>query len=174
MLGGCHATVQAAKPTTTTPAIGVGAQLFPAAQRHPLPSIVGTTLSGQSLTLRSLTGRGVLVVNVWASWCEPCRDESAALATLANTLGRSHVSFVGIDEQDTSAAARRFVASTGMTYPQLTDPTGTALTKLSLLPSFGIPSTLLVDRQSMMAARIVGPVTAQKLQKLIAEVAVES
>lgn len=123
--------------------------------------------------LRSLTGHGVLVVNVWASWCAPCRDESAALATMAKAANDA-VRFVGIDEQDTPGAARKFVASSGTTYPQLTDPTGTSLNKLTLLPSFAIPSTLLVDRHGMMAARIVGPVAAAKLEKLIAQVASES
>ena len=136
--------------------------------------IAGSTLSGQPLTLRSLTGRGVLVINVWASWCAPCRDESAALAALAKSTTADAVRFVGIDEQDTPGAARKFVASTGTTYPQLTDPTGTNLNKLSLLPSMAIPSTLLVDKRGMMAARIVGPVTTAKLEKLITQVAGES
>ena len=161
------------KSTPTTASTGIGVQLFPPAQRRPLPQIAGTTLAGQALTLRSLTGQGVLVVNVWASWCAPCRDESAVLAAIAKSAAAA-VRFVGIDEQDTPGAARTFVASTGTTYPQLTDPTGTSLNKLSLLPSFAIPSTLVVDRHGMMAARIVGPVTAAKLEKLIAQVASES
>jgi len=169
------AAVHASKRTSAPPAAaGVGAQLFSQSQRRPLPQIAGSTLSGQPLTLRSLTGRGVLVINVWASWCAPCRDESAVLAALAKSTTADAVRFVGIDEQDTPGAARKFVASTGTTYPQLTDPTGTNLNKLSLLPSMAIPSTLLVDKRGMMAARIVGPVTTAKLEKLITQVASES
>jgi thiol-disulfide isomerase/thioredoxin len=169
------AAVHASSRATPPPAsVGVGGQLFSQSQRRPLPQIAGTTLSGQPLSLRSLTGHGVVVVNVWASWCAPCRDESAVLATIAKSTASDAVRFVGIDEQDTPSVARKFVASTGTTYPQLTDPTGTNLNKLSLLPSMAIPSTLLVDKRGMMAARIVGPVTTAKLEKLIAQVASES
>jgi peroxiredoxin len=140
------------------------------AQRQPLPAITGHTLSGRPISLRDLTGRGVLVINVWASWCETCRAESAALARLSRSLVARSVAFVGVDEQDTTSAARTFVASRGITYPHLVDPDGIALRKLLLLPSSGIPSTLLVDQHGMMAARVIGTTTAPQLQRLINEV----
>ena len=120
-----------------------------------------------------MVGRGVLVINVWASWCETCRDESAALAKLAKD-DSSDTAFVGIDEQDNAKAARAFVASTGMNYPQLSDPQGRTLSKLSTLPNFGIPSTLVVDPQGRMAARIIGAVSGPQLQRLIDQVRAES
>ena len=149
----------------------IGAQLFPVSERRPLPEISGTGLAGQRLSLRSLVGRGVLVINVWAAWCVNCREESKALAGLAAELGPQSVQFVVIDEQDVATKARSFAASTGMTYAQLTDESGGVLDKLTLLPNNGIPSTLLVDRHGMMAARIIGPVTATGLRGLVKEVA---
>ncbi|MDT4924857.1 MAG: hypothetical protein QOG01_2570 [Pseudonocardiales bacterium] len=168
-LGGC------AGPNSSTTAMAgtdpdIRAQLFPLAQRQPLPTIAGHTLSGRPISLRDLTGRGVLVINVWASWCENCRDESAALAQLSRSLSARSVAFVGIDEQDTTSAARAFAASSGTSYPHMVDPDGTALRKLLLLPSLGIPSTLLVDQHGMMAARVIGPTTASQLQALIDKV----
>jgi peroxiredoxin len=171
-LGGC-ATPNS--PTTTAAGAGtaIQARLFPVAQRHPLPGITGHTSSGRPISLRDLAGRGVLVINVWASWCESCRDESAALAQLSRSLSARSVAFVGIDEQDTTSAARAFATSSGTTYPHLFDPDGKALRKLLLLPSLGIPSTLLVDRHGMMAARVIGSTTAPQLQSLINEVSTE-
>jgi thiol-disulfide isomerase/thioredoxin len=173
LCAGCASSAHAAK---STPAEGmsIGAELIPAAQRHALPPIVGTTLSGSRIALRELNASAVLVVNVWASWCENCREESAALAELARSLPPGRARFVGIDEQDTAAAARKVVNATGTNYPQLSDPTGAVLAKLSVLPSYGIPSTLLVDRNGMMAARFVGPVRGPQLQSLIDQIAGES
>lgn len=173
LVAGCGKADPAARPITGG-AIPLGAQLFPQGKRQQLPPIAGKTLTGSSLALRSYAGHSVLVLNVWASWCANCRDESAALAELSRTLHPAKASFVGIDEQDVASAARRFVASTGTGYPQLSDSDGTALNRLTLLPSSGIPSTLVVDRQGNMAARIVGPVTAPQLQKLIDVVSAES
>ncbi len=124
--------------------------------------------------MRSLIGRSVLVLNVWASWCANCRDEAAVLATAARAAGPGGARFIGIDEQDEAAAARKFVAAAGTGYPQLADPTGSVLNRLSLLPRSGIPSTLLVDRHGNMAARIVGPVTGPQLEKLITQVGAET
>ncbi len=173
LVAGCAAAGPGAHPVTGG-AIPLGAQLFPVGDREQLPAIVGKTLTGSDLKLRSYAGRSVLVLNVWASWCTNCREESAALAKLSHSLDRATASFVGIDEQDVASAARRFVTSTGTGYPQLRDSDGTTLNRLTLLPSSGIPSTLVVDRHGNMAARIVGPVTAPQLQKLISVVAAES
>ncbi|MDT4892767.1 MAG: hypothetical protein QOE97_1802 [Pseudonocardiales bacterium] len=168
-VAGC-ATPNRSATTPAGPGTAVGARLFAATQRQPLPAVTGHTLSGGAIDLRALTGKGVLVINVWASWCENCREESAALAQLSRSLGARSVSFVGIDEQDTTSAARGFVATSGTTYPHLVDPDGKVLRKLVLLPSLGIPSTLLVDQHGMMAARVIGPTTAAQLQTLINEV----
>ena len=154
--------------------MAIGAQLFPASKRQQLPAIEGKSLAGQALALRSLTGHGVLVVNVWASWCTSCREESAALASFSATTAPATARFVGIDEQDVAGKARSFVAATGMRYPQLSDPSGAALNRLTILPNYGIPSTLVVDRHGLMAARIIGPVTTGQLRKLVSQVAAES
>lgn len=160
--------------TSGTRVNALGAKIFPAAQLDRLPAIVGKTLSGTALALSSLTGHGVVVINVWASWCAVCRDESRALAALATNLRDQGVSFVGLNEHDTADAARTFVRSTGTTYPHLVDPEGAVLSKLRMLPSYGIPSTLVVDRRGMMAARIIGATTGPQLQHVIAQVQRES
>lgn len=155
---------------TSTSASRVGVTIFPVAQRKHLPDVAGRTLSGATLAVRSMVGQGVLVVNVWASWCIPCRGESPELASLAVSLRAQHVRFLGVDEQDTAAKGRSFAEKSGMTYPHLVDPTGTLLDKLKVLPSMGIPSTLIVDRRGLMAARIVGPTTGAQLRQVVEQV----
>jgi thiol-disulfide isomerase/thioredoxin len=111
----------------------------------------------------------VVVINLWASWCEPCRTESPVLARAARALAAQKVAFVGIDELDTTGSATQFVAMAGVTYPQLVDSDGTLLRHLPLLPQKGIPSTLILDRHHRMAARVIGPVTAGEIQTLVSE-----
>jgi len=155
-------------------ATSLGASIIPVADREQVPAISGTTLTGEPFQLRDLVGHGVVVVNVWASWCTSCREEARPLAELATALEGRSVTFVGLDEQDNRAGARSVVAAAGASYPQLLDPDGTLLDQLKLLPSYGIPSTLVVDRHGLMAARIIGPTTSDKLRKLVAQVQTEA
>jgi len=156
-------------PASTQAPLVPGVTVFPAANRSPAPDLSGQTLSGAPLRLRDVTGK-VVVLNVWASWCAPCREESAVLAAVAAQLRDDDVRFVGLDEQNPPAAARRFVAGVGADYPHLVDSDGALLSRLSVLPTTGIPSTLLIDARGAMAARVVGPVTRASLLALIATV----
>jgi len=143
------------------------------ADRLLAPNLSGTTLAGSHLALDDIAGNAV-VVNVWASWCAPCRTESPALASLDRKLAAQKVRFVGIDETDTTKDAKGFVASVGASYPQLVDPDGALLRQLPLLPQKGIPSTLILDRHHRMAARIVGPATGEQIATLVSELLHES
>jgi thiol-disulfide isomerase/thioredoxin len=137
--------------------------------RRMAPHLSGTTLDGSHFALDEVAG-DVVVVNIWASWCAPCRVESPVLAGLERQLAAQRVRFVGIDETDTTTAAKRFVASAGARYPQLVDSDGTLLGQLPLLPQKGIPSTLILDRHGRMAARVIGPVTGGEIHTLVNEV----
>jgi len=138
------------------------------AERRIAPNLSSATLAGPPFALDDVAGN-VIVVNVWASWCAPCRIESPVLALLERELATQKVRFVGIDETDTTTSARRFVASVGATYPQLVDSEGTLLRQLPLLPQKGIPSTLILDRHRRMAARVIGPATREQIQILVSE-----
>lgn len=165
LLGGCGAAAPAA-PAARSPE-GAGTTVLPVASRRPVPDVSGRTLDGSPLALRDLAGSGVVVINVWASWCTSCRAEAAAIASVAEQMRALPVHFVGIDEQDSPASARHFLLTTGTTYPQMADPRGDLLHALALLPQTGIPSTLFLDPQGRMAARVVGPLTEQELGRLI-------
>lgn len=158
------------RSTSPPPPDRPGSTYFAAADRAVLPALSGATLTGDRLSLGDLTRSGVVVINVWASWCTECRAESRGLAMLSRQLRSQHVRFIGIDEQDQTARARRFASAEGTRYPSLVDSDGALLSKLTLLPSTGIPSTLVVDGQGRMAGRIVGTARVNALRSLIAQV----
>ena len=145
------------------PSLGVGTQIFPAAERTPAPDLRGSTINGTSLDLADELGHGPVAVNVWASWCGPCRQEMPVLAHAAGTALR----VVGIDERDSSRSARRFARSHGAHYPNLADPEGKLLAQLRMLPQTGVPSTVFLDRQGRVAARVVGPVARPVLNRIL-------
>jgi thiol-disulfide isomerase/thioredoxin len=145
------------------PALGPGVQVFPAADRSAAPRLRGATIAGKEVDLSHRLGHGLVAVNVWASWCGPCRLEMPLLAR-ASARG---LRLVGIDERDSSRNARRFAAAHGATYPSLADPDGRLLGRLPMLPQTGIPSTLFLDRRGRVAARVVGPVDRTVLRRIL-------
>jgi thiol-disulfide isomerase/thioredoxin len=152
----------------------VGVTMFSVNSRQAAPPLVGMTLGGGSLALSSIARGDIVVINVWASWCGPCRQESPMLATAAKTLSGGGVTFLGLDEQDPPVAAREFVASVGATYPDLVDESGSLLRELKLLPQMGVPSTLVLDKHGRMAARVVGPMTSTQLEQIVKSLQSES
>ena len=114
----------------------------------------------------------MVVVNVWGSWCPPCRKEAPVLKAVSDDLAgpdsSGDVAFVGIDTRDSDAAATAFLDNIGLTYPNVVDPDGVLLLafKGDLNPN-AIPSTLVLDRQGRVAARIVGEVTEGTLRGVI-------
>lgn len=100
-----------------------------------------------------------LVVNVWASWCGPCRAEAPDLARVARAYD-GRVRFLGIDVLDARRSARAFVREVGWPYPSLYDPAGAIRDRLGVV---GQPATLIYDREGTLVATHVGPVTAEQL-----------
>jgi thiol-disulfide isomerase/thioredoxin len=117
----------------------------------------------------------VVALNVWGSWCAPCRKEAPALARVSEDLADDGVRFVGVNTRDASEEpARGFVEEFGIGYPNVYDPKGEALLAFrDTLPAAAIPSTLVVDRQGRMAARVVGVADEQALTELLRDLAAE-
>jgi thiol-disulfide isomerase/thioredoxin len=148
-------------------------QLLRVEDRIPAPSIHGQTLDGQALDIASLRGK-VVVVNFWASWCAPCRAESARLVKVATDTAPLGVTFVGVDFKDERSAARRFVEVHDVPYPSLFDQPGVLLTRLrKLVPQYP-PSTVILDRKGRIAALLVGGVTESQLSVPVRAVAQET
>ena len=131
------------------------------------PTISGLTLSGTQYTY---TKDKVAVVNVWASWCAPCRAEAPTLAALANKY--TDVAFIGILTRDNPATAEAFQRRFKLPYPTVIDDSILIGFKGSL-PANAIPSTVILDKKGKVAARISGTVTVAALSDLIEKVSKE-
>ncbi|WP_175412273.1 TlpA disulfide reductase family protein [Streptomyces sp. TRM64462] len=130
----------------------------------------GETLDGEKLDVADLKGK-VVVLNVWGSWCAPCRAEAPHFKKVSEELKPKGVEFVGIntrDPQKTKALA--FEQDFGITYPSLYDPYGklvlNGFPKGTLLPQ-GIPSTIVLDRDGKIAARSLKAVDEKQLREMI-------
>jgi thiol-disulfide isomerase/thioredoxin len=145
----------------TVPAKDVN-HLIRVADRKPAPPMRGETLDGQPIDLSTYRGR-VVVLNFWASWCPPCRAESAGLVKVANDTAALGVAFVGVNIKNDRSAARRFNEVHGVPYPSLYDEPGVLLTRLRQLVPQEPPSTLLLDREGRIAALFIGGLTETEL-----------
>jgi thiol-disulfide isomerase/thioredoxin len=136
--------------------------VLPAAERKKPGEVSGETLSGEQVSLASYAGK-VVVLNVWGSWCPPCRAEADELAAAARELAPKGVVFLGINSRDGSQDnGRAFERTYDVPYPSIYDPSGRNLLAFhgTLTPN-SIPSTVVVDRQGRVAASILGAVTSR-------------
>jgi thiol-disulfide isomerase/thioredoxin len=131
------------------------------------PAITGLTLKGDNYTYEK---DRVAVVNVWASWCSPCRAEAPTLVALANKY--TDVAFIGILTRDNPANAEAFERRFKIPYPTVIDDSILIGFKGSL-PANAIPSTVVLDKSGRVAARISGVVTVASLSELIEKVSAE-
>ncbi len=140
------------------------------AQRTAAPHITGTTLENKPFDSATLKGQ-VIVYNVWGSWCAPCRKEAPALAAAAKQTAGKAV-FVGINTRDSGTAqALALVREAGINYDSVYDPDGRLLLQFPALPPSAIPSTIVVDADGKIAARILGETTQSTLAGLVDDTA---
>jgi cytochrome c biogenesis protein CcmG/thiol:disulfide interchange protein DsbE len=140
----------ASKGTSTSIDSRLAAGTRPVAPATTLPDLN----SGRAVSLASYRGR-VLVLNFWASWCDPCRSESPLLERWQKRISARHATVVGVDVLDVRSDAQSFVRKFGLTYPQLRDGDGSHLKRFDVA---GYPETVVVDRRGRIAASSRGPV----------------
>ncbi|WP_223839668.1 TlpA family protein disulfide reductase [Nocardiopsis deserti] len=149
------------------------ATVFTADERTDAPEITGTTLDGEEVSLTDYDGR-VLVLNIWASWCGPCRAEQPVLDEVrAEYLGLG-VDFLGVNTKDDETAARAYTSAQEVAYPSLYDQPG-EITQLfrDTVPPRAIPSTLVIDPEGRIAARVIGATTYGQLTGLLDPLVIE-
>ena len=125
----------------------------PAAQRKPLSELKLPDLGGREWRLSEQRGK-VVLVNIWATWCPPCREETPLLVRLANDYKAKGLEVVGVSlDQGGKEVIEEFVAEYKVPYPILLPVPGSALTRVE-----PIPTTILIDRQGRLAKKYVGAV----------------
>lgn len=142
------------------------------AERKSVQDVGGQGLDGEPIKLSAFKGK-VVVVNFWASWCAPCRGEAPSLQHVYDENKAKGVEFLGVNFKDSKANARAFERKFKITYPSLYDADGQVTLAFREVPPSAIPSTLVLDRQGRVAARIIGATTYSKLNPLVAGILAE-
>jgi len=144
-----------------SPGFTIGAADFsatPVPEDRPAPTFDLPSLTGPgSISLRS---GSIVVVNIWASWCPPCRQEAPQLEQTWMRYRSRGVRFIGVDHQDTRAGGLSFVREFGITYPVAFDPGGTVAARYGAV---GVPTTFVVTPDGRLAYRFLGKTTAVML-----------
>jgi thiol-disulfide isomerase/thioredoxin len=140
----------AVESESTAPAASVSAPRVES--EPPAPSLSGTDpVTGKEVSLADFQGKAV-VVNVWASWCAPCREEASDLARVV--ADHPEVVVLGIDYQDAVPAARRFYEKHGWKHPSIFDRAGELAARLGLV---SLPTTVFLTPAHRESSRLVGP-----------------
>ena len=156
LLGGCAALLLALLM------MGLAAGASGLSARREAPAFDLPLLSGGRITNAELAGR-VAVINIWASWCPPCREEAPALRRVSEAADPDRVVFLGVARNDTPDAARGFIEDFEVRYPN-------AIEDGSFGRAFGvrgIPMTFVLDADGLIVASHFGPISESKLTALI-------
>ena len=123
---------------------------------HPAPRYAATTLAGDSVSTAALSGK-VVLLNIWATWCAPCRAEIPYLQSLYEQHRGDGLEIVGVsvDARGQDAAIRDFAQEFRMTYPIWRDPDERVQ---SLYMALGVPSSYLIDRAGVLRWRRLGTI----------------
>ena len=132
------------------------------AESKPFPPLTGVTVQGGTFETSGLAGRP-FVLNVWATWCGPCRREQPALQRVHDRYG-DRVGFVGVNYRDDEAKARDWVREFGVSYPSLSDPSGRFAATLGF--PF-LPDTYVVDASGTIRYVVYGETDEQEITGLI-------
>ena len=129
----------------------------------PAPDFTLTTFDGASFRLSDHRGK-VVVINFWASWCIPCRDEAPILQSVWERYRERRVILVGIAYADTTQKSLDFIEEFGITYPNGPD-TGTIVSEEYRIT--GVPETFIVDQNGEVVETIIAPITAAQLDRIL-------
>ena len=136
-------------------------------ERNPAPEFTALDFNGKAINLDNYKNK-VVVLNVWGSWCGPCRKEASELQELYLKNKDSGVEFIGINIRDSKVSAEKFITNFEITYPNIFDRDGVKLLGFKdTLPANAIPSTVLVDKNGKVAARQLGPIDRALVQGFI-------
>ncbi|MDR7382711.1 TlpA family protein disulfide reductase [Promicromonospora iranensis] len=147
-------------------------QTYDAGERKGPVAIAGTDFEGEDVDTVDWAG-DVVVVNTWYAACAPCRAEAPDLVDLAGS--KDGVQFLGINTEDAAGAAQAFQRTFEVPYPSIEDRTGTVIAGLNgVVPLQAVPTTVVLDQEGYVAARVIGQVEGSTLEALIDDVLAEA
>ncbi|HUR92208.1 MAG TPA: TlpA disulfide reductase family protein [Gemmatimonadaceae bacterium] len=122
----------------------------------PVPAYAAVSLGGDSVSLASQRGK-VILLNVWATWCHPCRDEIPELQAIHERYAARGLELVGVsvDTESADDAIRAFMRDFKMSYPVWRDPSERISAQFHIV---GVPATFLIDREGVLRWRKTGPI----------------
>jgi cytochrome c biogenesis protein CcmG/thiol:disulfide interchange protein DsbE len=132
-------------------------------QERPAPDFTLQLLDGGSITLSDLKGK-VVMIDFWASWCTPCRQEAPVLAQVYKEYQGRGVEFIGISIWDRPSDAQDYIQRFGITYPSGLDSEGTILVDYAVR---GIPEKFFIDAQGRLVKRFIGPSKVEGLREIL-------
>ena len=133
---------------------------------EPAPSFQLPTLGGGEVVSSDYADE-IVIVNFWASWCVPCRQEAAELQAFAQRWDCQGVNVVGVVYNDSEAEAMAFRDQYGLTYPQAMDPEGRTAIDFGV---FGVPETYVIDGRGTVMAKLIGAVQRGTLDEVVSAV----
>jgi thiol-disulfide isomerase/thioredoxin len=178
LLAGCSTSKDAVETGQDFTFVAPGGQTTilydPPASRGVLRALSGESLlaPGTATGIETFPGR-VVVLNIWGSWCGPCRAEASDLQFVAQQTAADGVSVLGVDVRDDRAAAADFVRDRAITYDSVFDPPARTLVALTGYPRNTVPSTIVLDRQHRVAAVYLTAVRVPELIPLVRRLAAE-
>lgn len=178
LLAGCSTGKDAVAQGDTFQFVSPGGQTvitYPVAQRKKVADLTGPNLvTDQTIKLSDPQfADKIVVVNVWGSWCGPCRGEADDLERVYSQTKDLGVAFLGINLRDDRDSAKDFVADRKVGYPSIYDFDGATLSALTT-PTAVVPTTVVLDRQHRPAAVFLKAITADELDATVRQVAAES
>lgn len=176
VLAGCSTGTEAVTRGGTFEFVAPGGktEIFyePPAERGTVGAMSGPGVRDRSQTVSLAQLRGeVVVLNVWGSWCGPCRAEADDLQRVSELDG---VAVLGINVRDSRSAAADFMRAYGLTYPSIFDPPGRTLFALGNIPRSVVPVTVVLDQQHRVAAVFLREIAAADLLPVVERLAAES
>lgn len=146
---------------------------WPAAERKGPVELSGTDFAGAAQDVAGWRG-DVVVLNTWYAACPPCRAEAPDLVALANDYADQGVHVLGINGTDAAGAAEAFQRQFDVPYPSIADSTGSAIAALQgTVPVNAVPTTVVLDREGKVAARVLGLVDPSTLRTVVEDLLAE-
>lgn len=178
LTAGCATGTDAVAPGGGNAVVSPGGQshiFYDQPRRKNVKDFSGSSVQDENsrISLADYPGK-VIVLNVWASWCAPCRAETYEFKKLVDGTGGQPVQLIGVDVGDNRSAAADFVHNFEVTYPSIFDPDRRIGLAFPGIPFATVPITLVIDRQARVAAVFIGQVLESDLLPTILRVLAES